>query len=277
MAEEGLFLTVPEGSDARTEQLRAIEATFAAVQRAPVHARNPALRPLEVLPLLPDFERWHSAFVQAHFDADPRSELPGGEAATAAAREALARRAFMKSFKAPREEGGEDERLLVYFAPAAGAPPAELGLAVPQTWVREYTYRFPEAEGAMPLVLSLPASFVSGGAAPPPPLPQGAPPPAACYVYVDKRVELRRRVTRAGAGDALPRPSAISLTNRKRTAEEEAEVAAAKRQLTDPEVERPLVEVEEAEEAAAFAEAEAAAAAATATAAIFGDDEDDDE
>ena len=43
---------------------RYIERSFAAARRAPVHDKNPALRAVEVMPVLPDFDRWHGRAVQ---------------------------------------------------------------------------------------------------------------------------------------------------------------------------------------------------------------------
>lgn len=42
----------------RERQIKEIEASFEACKSQPVHATNQDLYPLEVLPLLPDFERY---------------------------------------------------------------------------------------------------------------------------------------------------------------------------------------------------------------------------
>lgn len=46
-----------------------------ALQRPPVHSRDPTLRPVEVLPLLPDFEAWTNKYVTVHYDNDPTQEV----------------------------------------------------------------------------------------------------------------------------------------------------------------------------------------------------------
>jgi hypothetical protein len=50
--------------DERAAQLAAIEASFEAATRPPVHATKPHLTPVEVLPVFPDEERWLSPLVQ---------------------------------------------------------------------------------------------------------------------------------------------------------------------------------------------------------------------
>lgn len=42
----------------RERQIKEIEASFEACKLPPVHATNKNLEPVEVLPLLPDFERY---------------------------------------------------------------------------------------------------------------------------------------------------------------------------------------------------------------------------
>lgn len=41
----------------RDKQIEAIEESFRAAKLRPVHQTNPRLEPVEVLPLLPDFDR----------------------------------------------------------------------------------------------------------------------------------------------------------------------------------------------------------------------------
>lgn len=60
----------------RDAQVVAIEASFAAAQRPPVHSRNPALKPVEVLPVLPDLEPILSRYLYTTFvDSDPFDEV----------------------------------------------------------------------------------------------------------------------------------------------------------------------------------------------------------
>ena len=273
LAEEGIG---GAGRDPRAEQAAAIDASFAAVLGPPVHATNPALTPVEVLPVLPDFDRWPDAYVHLQFDQDPLVEVPYVNApdADAALRDAALRGAFMKSY-AIGAEGAPPEKIIVYFAPteaearasaeaaAGGAGPssdAADGGAREAEWVREYVYETRD-EGQL-LV------FFFG--------PQGA-----SYVPIHKRVGLRRRAarTRDGGAQDVARPSRVTLRRRKRTEEEEEVAAAAKRALTAPEAEEdedaerpptPLGDVDDDDEAVA------GAATAKMQQTLFGDDSDDE-
>lgn len=289
LAAEGGSAFGARGRDARAEQAAAIEASFAAVAHAPVHATNPALRAVEVLPVLPDFERWADAFVHLSFDQDPLAEvayapkLPPAvkgqppaalPAADAALRQAAGRGAFMKSYALSGADGQAPEKIIVYFAPAeaearraaadaAQAGPAE-GAATEAEWVREYSYE--TRDEAQLLVL-----FMGEG--------------RACYVPVHKRVQLRRRAQRGRDGGALDvaRPSRVTLRRRKRTEDEEAAAGAAKRALTAPDVfpddddaaarpPTPVEDVDDDDDAVA-----GAPAAAAVKHAIFGDSDADEE
>ena len=56
-------------------QIRAVEDTFEAAKRVPVHPTNPALRPVEVLSVFPDFTLWPNAYTEVVFDSDPITTL----------------------------------------------------------------------------------------------------------------------------------------------------------------------------------------------------------
>lgn len=46
----------------RERQIKEIEASFEAAKSHPVHATNTNLHPIEVLPLLPDFDRYGTIY-----------------------------------------------------------------------------------------------------------------------------------------------------------------------------------------------------------------------
>ena len=48
-----------------------LQDTFEMVKLPPKHPRNPNLTPVEVLPVLPDFDKWADKFVSVHFDVHP--------------------------------------------------------------------------------------------------------------------------------------------------------------------------------------------------------------
>jgi RNA polymerase II-associated factor 1 len=63
-------LNTPEG------QIRAVEDTFEAAKRIPVHPTNPSLQVVEILSVFPDFDLWPNAYTEVVFDSDPITTLP---------------------------------------------------------------------------------------------------------------------------------------------------------------------------------------------------------
>lgn len=53
-----VFLLLKHKSFFREKQIQAIEESFKAAKVPPVHQTNPSLKPVEILPLLPDFDRY---------------------------------------------------------------------------------------------------------------------------------------------------------------------------------------------------------------------------
>ncbi|PNH11674.1 RNA polymerase II-associated factor 1, partial [Tetrabaena socialis] len=71
----------------RDAQVTAIEASFEAARAPPVHTRNPALRPVDIMPILPDMDMWPQKLLLTTFhDSDPADEVAAvvGPAAMAA-------------------------------------------------------------------------------------------------------------------------------------------------------------------------------------------------
>lgn len=259
LAAEGVFLSVPPGGDAKDAQVAAIEESFNAMQVPPVHPSKPELRPVEVMPILPDFVRWTEVFATASFDHDPLSEL-AYVAKSQALREAAARGAFMKPMKSfvvdPEADPDEPpplERFFVYYAPTETTATGgnSMGRSTHE-WVREYTYRTIDNTQGDNQTLAL---HLSEG--------------AASYTLLRSKFDLRRRVVRGGGAEAqVSRPSHVSVVARDRTPEE---VEAAEQQLhalTHPAFERPPTPVEDEDAAVGAADQIARD--------IFGDSDDDD-
>lgn len=57
-------------------QIRAVEDTFEAAKLPPTHPTNPNARPVEILPIFPDFTLWPNTYTEVVFDADPLNMLP---------------------------------------------------------------------------------------------------------------------------------------------------------------------------------------------------------
>jgi hypothetical protein len=58
----------------RDQQIQAIEESFRLSKLMPVHQTKPELEPVEIIPLLPDFDRVADQFVHIVFDTDPLAE-----------------------------------------------------------------------------------------------------------------------------------------------------------------------------------------------------------
>lgn len=102
--------SLEEGEAEVQQQIAEIEATFEAAQRPPVHSRDPTLRPVEVLPLLPDFEAWTNKYVTVHYDNDPTQEVDMLKRLEPRKRKKVAERAMLKSFtieSSQADRGGE--------------------------------------------------------------------------------------------------------------------------------------------------------------------------
>jgi len=83
----------------REDQLKAIQGTFEQMQHPPVHPTNPALKPVEVLPVLPNFDSWASTYSQVLFDTDPVSSV-SHDTLTEQERKELKSEAIIKGFAA---------------------------------------------------------------------------------------------------------------------------------------------------------------------------------
>ncbi|KAM7476005.1 hypothetical protein LguiB_023248 [Lonicera macranthoides] len=132
-----------ENFNNRERKIKEIEASFEACKSLPVHATNKKLQPVEVLPLLPDFERYDDQFVIATFDNAPTadSELYGKLEKTV--RDAHESQAIMKSYVSTSSDSAKPDKFLAYMVPS----PDELSKDiydehedVSYTWVREYHY-----------------------------------------------------------------------------------------------------------------------------------------
>ncbi|XP_058086622.1 protein PAF1 homolog [Magnolia sinica] len=133
-----LFL---ENLNNREKQIQAIEESFKASKLRPVHQTNPNLEPVEILPLLPDFDRSDDQFVVAAFDSDPTADSEIYNKLDRSVRDEHESRAVMKSFVSAGSDPSKPEKFLAYMVPA----PDELSKDmydededVQYSWVREY-------------------------------------------------------------------------------------------------------------------------------------------
>ncbi|KAH0992431.1 hypothetical protein GBA52_003914 [Prunus armeniaca] len=127
----------------RERQIKEIEASFEACKSRPVHATNKNLYPVEVLPLLPDFERYEDQFVLAAFDGAPTADSEIYSKLDQSGHDAYESRAIMKSYKVTGADPANPEKFLAYMVPSPNElskDPYDESEDVSYSWVREYHY-----------------------------------------------------------------------------------------------------------------------------------------
>ncbi|KAA8541741.1 hypothetical protein F0562_022893 [Nyssa sinensis] len=130
-----------ENFNNRDRKIREIEASFEACKTRPVHATNPKLEPVEILPLLPDFDRYDDQFVMATFDNAPTADSETYSKLDKSVRDALESQAIMKSFVATVSDSAKPEKFLAYMAPSPHELSKDMYDENEETsfsWVREY-------------------------------------------------------------------------------------------------------------------------------------------
>ncbi|KAJ1388736.1 RNA polymerase II associated factor Paf1 [Sesbania bispinosa] len=130
-----------ENLNNRERQIREIEASFEAAKSHPVHAANKELYPVEVMPLLPDFDRYDDQFVVAAFDNAPTADSEMYTKLDKSVRDVYESRAVMKSYVATSSDPANPEKFLAYMAPAPGELSKDIydeNEEVSYSWVREY-------------------------------------------------------------------------------------------------------------------------------------------
>ncbi|MED6193586.1 Protein PAF1 [Stylosanthes scabra] len=125
----------------RERQIREIEASFVAAKTRPVHATNKSLYPVEVMPLLPDFDRYDDQFVIAAFDNAPTADSEMYSKLDKSVRDACESKAVMKSYVATGSDPANPEKFLAYMTPTPGQLSKDIydeSEDVSYSWVREY-------------------------------------------------------------------------------------------------------------------------------------------
>ncbi|ESW07627.1 hypothetical protein PHAVU_010G145300 [Phaseolus vulgaris] len=132
---------VLDNLNSRERQIREIEASFEAAKSDPVHATNKDLYPVEVMPLLPDFDRYDDQFVVAAFDNAPTADSEMYAKLDKSVRDAFESKAVMKSYVATSSDPANPEKFLAYMAPAPGELSKDIydeNEDVSYSWIREY-------------------------------------------------------------------------------------------------------------------------------------------
>ncbi|XP_073272841.1 protein PAF1 homolog [Primulina huaijiensis] len=127
--------------NSRERQIHDIVGSFEACRTPPVHAVNPKLKPLKVLPLFPYFERYDDQFVVANFDSAPTADSEIYSKLSAAIREEHESRAIMKSYVASSKDAGKSDKFLAYMVPSIDELEKDVydeEEDISYSWVREY-------------------------------------------------------------------------------------------------------------------------------------------
>ncbi|XP_038971465.1 protein PAF1 homolog [Phoenix dactylifera] len=130
-----------ENLNNREKQIQAIEESFEAAQLPPIHQTNPKLQAVEILPLLPNFDRYEDQFAMLTFDGDPTADAEQYKKLHNSIRDEHESQAIVKSFVANGSDPTKPEKFLAYMVPA----PDELSKDmydenedISYSWVREY-------------------------------------------------------------------------------------------------------------------------------------------
>eukprot|EP00850_Spirogloea_muscicola_P023768 SM000387S14685 [mRNA] locus=s387:48721:51545:+ [translate_table: standard] len=132
-----------ESQHDRASQIRSIEEAFRSARQRPVHQTQPELEPVEILPLVPNLERWGDQFLQLVFDSEPTQDSVKYEGLSPAEREKLEAQALMRSVKIPGRKDAVKDRYVGYMVPSLRSKESEAGAEgsgeeMEYDWVREY-------------------------------------------------------------------------------------------------------------------------------------------
>ncbi|XP_059645095.1 protein PAF1 homolog [Cornus florida] len=125
----------------RESKIREIEASFEACKAQPGHSTNKKLQPVEILPLLPDFDRYDDPFVIAAFDSAPTADSETYSKLDKSVRDAYESQGIMKSFVATGSGSANPEKFLAYMAPSPDEIQKDMydeSEDISFSWVREY-------------------------------------------------------------------------------------------------------------------------------------------
>lgn len=130
-----------ENFNNRERKIQEIVASFEACKSRPVHATNKNLHPVEILPLLPDFDRYDDQFVMATFDNAPTVDSEIYSKLDKSVRDAHESQAIMKSFVATTSDSAKSDKFLAYMVPSLDELHKDMydeREDISYSWVREY-------------------------------------------------------------------------------------------------------------------------------------------
>lgn len=202
-----------EGLNNREQQIQAIEESFRVSKIRPVHQTKPGLEPEEILPLLPDFDRWDDQLVLATFDGEATADAENYGKLEASVRDELESRAIMKSFVHSGSDPTKPDKFLSYMVPGVEELMKDMydedEEEMSYTWLREYHWelRAEDANSAVTYVLV----FGEDGAR---------------YLPLPTKLVLQKRRSKEGRSNEdiesqYPVPSRVTIKNRSLTQKEE--------------------------------------------------------
>ncbi|KAJ0244057.1 hypothetical protein HA466_0200160 [Hirschfeldia incana] len=187
----------------RERQIKDIEASFEACKSRPVHATNKNLQPVEIMPLLPNFDRYEEQFVVANFDSAPTADSEFFGKLNSSIRDEHESRAILKSYVIAGSDNGNPEKILAYMVPSLDELSKDMhdeNEDISYTWVREYLWEIPPNDPNERDTYLV--SFEDG---------------TASYLPLPTRLNVRKRRAREGRSDEiehLPVPSRVTVRNR---------------------------------------------------------------
>ncbi|BDA44202.1 RNA polymerase II-associated factor 1 homolog [Coccomyxa sp. Obi] len=195
----------------RDAQIATIEASFEEARAQPVHIRDPTLVPVEIVPVLPDLDRWRENYVRMAFDSDPTADHDRLASLPAETVRQIADNAIIKSFTLPGDAHRKAEKLVGYMLPLE--VPVHSSLEEPSSsrddaevstsyeWVREYNYKVHNDEDHHTFWFQFHNGHVS-------------------FTDVNTKLALVKRGRQATI-QAHQRPSGVNVKRRRRSAAEE--------------------------------------------------------
>lgn len=145
-----LFL---ENLNNREKQMQAIEESFKASKLHPVHQSNPNLEPVEIWPLLPDFERYEDRFLMVALDGDATAESEMYNKLDRSIRDDIESQAILKSYVVRGTDQEKSEKFLAYMVPKPDEILKDIydeSEEVDYTWIREYHWDVREGDAHDP-------------------------------------------------------------------------------------------------------------------------------
>ncbi|KAI3851310.1 hypothetical protein MKW92_011065 [Papaver armeniacum] len=125
-----------DNTNNREKQMQVINASFEACKSRPVHATNKRLQPVEILPLLPDFDRSNDKFVMATFDGEPTADSEVFSKLDKTTRDIVLRPYWLDPAK--------QDKFLAYMAPSPDEVYGRMSMKESEdisfSWVREYQW-----------------------------------------------------------------------------------------------------------------------------------------